>query len=205
MNDEIQSLPNLNGNPLAVVDVETTGVLGGYHEIIQIAVVPLTIDLEIAPVKPFYQNIRPNFPERASARAGNIHGLNVDDLLVNAPTQERVLESFLEWFSALPLGHNRRLTPVAHNWGFERGFLSHWLGPELMNSIFHPHPRDTMIFAIMLNDRASMMGKPLPFPRVGLWNMCRKFGIEFENAHDALADCVATAKVYAQLMRALAG
>lgn len=203
MHDEMPSLPNLNGNPLAVVDVETTGRVGGYHEIIQIAIVPLTLDLEVADVPPFYQNIKPNFPERAEQRSGNVHGLNLDDLLVNAPTQERVLDYLLEWFSSLPLGFQRRLTPVAHNWGFERSFLTPWLGPDLLNSLFHPHPRDTMIFALMLNDRASMLGKEIPFPRVGLKSMCERFGIPLDNAHDALADCVATAKLYATFMRGI--
>lgn len=199
------SLPNLHGNPLAVVDIETTGRVGGFHEIIQIAILPLTLDLEIADVPPFYHNIKPNYPERAEARAGAIHGLNLDDLELNAPSQECVLKYLLEWFSELPLGHRRRLTPVAHNWAFERSYLIHWLGPDLLNAIFHPHPRDTMIFALMINDRASLMGKEIPFHRVGLIDMCRKFGIELENAHDALADCVATAKLYSSLMRAIVG
>lgn len=197
------SLPNLNGNPLAVVDVETTGRVAGFHEIIQISIVPLTIDLEIANVQPFYHNIKPNFPDRADERAGFVHGLNLDDLIINAPSQKRVLDYLLEWFSALPLGHSRRLTPIAHNWGFERGFLTSWLGPDLLNSIFHPYARDTMVYGLMLNDRAAMMGKPEPFPHVNLTSMCSQFGIELENAHDALADCVATAKLYASLMRAI--
>lgn len=203
--NELPSLPNLNGNPLAVVDVETTGRIGGYHEIIQIAIVPLTVDLEIANVTPFYQNIKPNYPERAESGARGAHGLNLDDLMVNAPTQEKVLDYLLQWFSELPLGHQRRLTPVAHNWGFETSFLTPWLGPDLLGSIFHPHPRDTMLFALMVNDRAAMMGKELPFHRVGLPNMCRIFGIPHENAHNALADCVATAKLYAAFMRAIIG
>ena len=146
----IPSLTNLNGNPLAVVDVETTGRVGGFHEIVQIAIVPLTLDLELAEdIQPFYQNIRPTYPERAEKKAEGVHGLVMDDLLLNAPTQERVLDYLLEWFQNLPLGHGRRLTPIAHNWGFERSFLTHWLGPELMNNIFTPHPRDTMILCSM--------------------------------------------------------
>lgn len=202
---EFTSLPNLYGNPFAIVDVETTGRTAGYHEIIQIAIVPLNLDLEVADVKPFYYNLKPNNPEHAEKQAGVVHGLNLDDLLVNAPTQDKVLDYLLEWFSALPLGHERRLTPIAHNWGFERGFLTSWLGPDLLNSIFHPHPRDTMIYALMLNDRAAMMGKVPPFPRVGLIDMCRKFGIPLDHAHDALADCMATAKLYSSLTRAILG
>lgn len=201
---EIPSLPNLMGNPLAVVDVETTGVIGGYHEIIQIAIVPLNIDMEIADaIKPFYTNIRPTYPERSMEGAERVHGINMDDLIANAPTQDRALEYLLEWFSKLPLGHRRRLTPIAHNWGFERSFLVPWLGPELFNNMFVPLPRDTMIFATMLNDHAAMMGRDLPFPRVGLTTITKQFGIELEDAHDALADCVATAKLYSALMRML--
>ncbi len=202
---ELQSLPNLNGNPLAVVDVETTGRIGGFHEIVQIAIVPLTLDFEVANLTPFYHNIRPNYPERIEPGAMKVNGINVDDLLINAPTQERVLDYLLEWFSNLPLGFRRRLTPIAHNWAFERSFLTPWMGPELMNSVFFPHPRDTMIFAIMLNDRASLMGKELPFPRVGLINMCRYYDIPLDNAHDALADCIATGKLYGNLMRGIVG
>ncbi len=201
----IPSLSNLKGNPLAVVDIETTGRLGGYHEIVQIAVVPLTLDLEVAEdVQPFYQNIKPNFPERAEPRAESVHGLQMDDLLLNAPTQERVLDYFLEWHSKLPLGHKRRLTPIAHNWGFERSFLAPWMGPDLMNAVFTPHPRDTMIFCSMLNDRADMMGQDVPFKYIGLTYVCKLLGITLDNAHNALADCVATAKLYAKLMRAVA-
>ena len=201
---EIPSLPNLQGNPLAVVDVETTGVIGGYHEIIQIAIVPMSIDMEIAEDVPaFYTNIRPDFPQHVSEGATRVHGIDMDELMLNAPTQERALDYLLEWFSKLPLGYRRRLTPIAHNWGFERSFLVPWLGPELFNSIFVPLPRDTMIFATMLNDRAALMGKELPFHRVGLGSMCGYFGIELHDAHDALADCVATAQLYSALMRAI--
>ena len=96
----IPSLKNLKGNPFAVVDVETTGRIGGFHEIVQIAIVPLTLDLEVADdIAPFYQNIRPNHPERAEKRAEGVHGLQMDDLLINAPSQDRVLDYLMEWFS----------------------------------------------------------------------------------------------------------
>ena len=200
----IPSFSNLKGNPFAVVDVETTGRVGGYHEIVQIAIVPMTLDLEVAEdISPFYQNIRPNFPERAEKRAEGVHGLQMDDLLINAPTQDRVLDYLLEWFAKLPLGHGRRLTPIAHNWGFERSFLTPWLGPELMNTIFTPHPRDTMILSSMLNDRANMKGDQPPFKYVGLEYMCKLFGIELVGAHNALQDSIATAKLYSSLMRAI--
>ena len=125
----------------------------------------------------------------------------MDDLLLNAPTQERVLDYLLQWFSELPLGDGRRLTPIAHNWAFEKSFLNPWMGPDLLNKIFTPHPRDTMIFCAMLNDRASLMGISVPFKYIGLPYLCRLCGIPLDNAHNALEDAVATAKLYSCLMR----
>ena len=39
-------LVHLNGNLMAAVDLETTGTQPGYHEIIQIAVVPLDSEFQ---------------------------------------------------------------------------------------------------------------------------------------------------------------
>ncbi len=202
MKEVIPSLHHLHGNPFAALDVETTGRIGGWHEIVQIAIVPINMDLEVAEgVTPFYSNMRPNYPERVERGALRTHGLSLDDLLLNAPTQERVLDYLLEWFAGLPLGFNRLLTPIAHNWAFERGFLIPWLGPDLFSSLFSVLPRDTMTLALSINDRCSMIGAPVPFEYVNLRAMCNYLGIEYHGAHDALADSLATAKLYSHLMR----
>lgn len=201
---EITSLPNLYGNPIASIDIETTGRVGGYHEMIQIAIVPLNMDLEIADdIIPFYHTLKPEYPDRVERAAEGVHGLNIDNLIVNSPDQEKVSEYLVDWVSNLPLGTGRRLTPLAHNWAFERSFLLPWLGPDLMNAIFTPLPRDTMTFALSLNDRASLIGMKPVFNRVNLGAMCRYFGIELHDAHDALADAIATAKLYSAMLRAM--
>jgi DNA polymerase III epsilon subunit-like protein len=58
-----------------------------------------------------------------------------------------------------------------------------------------------MLYAIGLNDKAAFAGEPVPFPRVGLGAMSAKLGIVNTNPHDALADCLAEAKVYHALLR----
>jgi hypothetical protein len=48
-------LVHLNGHLLAAIDLETTGTRPGYHEIIQIACVPLDSDIKpLAGATPFY-------------------------------------------------------------------------------------------------------------------------------------------------------
>jgi len=199
---DMEAFPYLRGNPIAALDVETTGRIAGYHEIIQIAIVPLNLDLEIENgITHFNYYVKPEYPERAEKGASTVHGLKLDELIVNAPSQEKVLMYLLEWFSKLPLGAERRLTPLAHNWPFERGFLLPWLGMELMDNLFTPHGRDTMQIGNMLNDRASLIGAEVPFGYVGLKSMCTKMGIPLEHEHDALHDSIATAKLFSALMR----
>lgn len=195
-------LVHLNGCLMAAVDLETTGTRPGYHEIIQIAVVPLDSNFEpLADVRPFYTHVKPKHPERESAGAKNKHKIPMTELLLNAPESEQVADWLFEWYEALKLPFKKCLVPLAHNWAFESSFLKAWLGVEQTDLIFHSHARDGMLYAIGLNDKAAFAGEPVPFPRVGLGAMCAKLGIVNHNPHDALADCLAEAKVYHALLR----
>ncbi len=111
------SLINLNGNLLCAVDVETTGRLAGYHEIIQIGIQPLSSDIKpMKDVSPFYMNIAPKYPERVERAATRVHGLDIDDLVANAPDSWRAADLFDEWFQRLDLPFKKNLVPLAQNW-----------------------------------------------------------------------------------------
>ena len=195
-----KSLLNLNGDLMVAVDTETTGLIPGYHEIIQIAVVPLNSEFkEHEGLRPFYMNIAPDHPERQSG-AANVHKIDMDVLLAS-PSQESAADMFDEWFINLELPYGKRLVPLAHNWAFERSFLLHWLGLKTYSELWSGHPRDTMIFGLALNDLAAWHGKECPFQYLSLTKMCKKMGIELLDAHDALADCLATAALYREMIR----
>src|SRR5208282_148413 len=96
------SLVSCNGNLLASIDLETTGTQPGFHEIIQIAIVPLNSDIRPNNDLPvFYQNIKPKRPERASQGATAKHGISINDLLLEAPCSEKVEDMLVEWFDRL--------------------------------------------------------------------------------------------------------
>lgn len=195
-------LVHLNGCLMAAVDLETTGTRPGYHEIIQIAVVPLDSDFQPLPdVRPFYTLVKPKHPEWESLGAKHKHKIPMTELLLHAPESERVADWLFDWFLALKLPFKKCLVPLAHNWAFESSFLKAWLGVEQTDLIFHSHARDGMLYAIGLNDKAAFNGEPVPFPRVGLGAMCAKLNIVNTNPHDALADCLAEAAVYHRLLR----
>jgi DNA polymerase III epsilon subunit-like protein len=197
------SLPNLNGNILAAVDLETTGRLAGYHEIVQIAIVPIGLDLlPIEGITPFYHTMKPEYKERAEKEAMHVSGLSLEELEAGAPESWQVQDWLHDWFRDLDLPLSRSLVPLAHNWSHEKGFLTDWLGLEGISKFFFSHPRDTMITALFLNDYCAMNGELVPFSHVNLPYLCKVLGVEHENAHDALADCYACAEVYRRLLYA---
>lgn len=196
-----RTLEWINGNVVAAIDVETTGLLPAYHEIIQIAVLPLGSDFEPIPgILPFYMNIAPEHPERAQAGALHVNGLELAKLKNDSMDKWRVADLFDEWFQNLKLPLYKKLIPLAHNWPFEHGFLKDWLGVESMDAFFHPFARDSMQFVIAQNDVASMKGVPIPFPEINLVKLCKRFAIPLDHAHNALEDALATARLYGKLI-----
>jgi DNA polymerase III epsilon subunit-like protein len=198
------SLLSLNGNMMVSVDVETTGLTPGYHEIVQIAVVPL--DNDIMPSKEhraFYIHICPEFPERADPKATKIHGLDMDWLITNGIDKWRAADMLEEWVTSLDLPVSKRVAPLAHNFPFEKAFLSDWLGRETYDALFYIHHRDTQVVGSLCNDLASYWGKDIPFGRVGLSSMCEKMGVVNDKAHDSLADALAGANLYRELVKLL--
>lgn len=194
-------LVHLNGNLLVSVDLETTGRRPGYHEIIQIAVVPLDSDLRpLEGVRPFYQNLKPFFPERAEKRAGYVHGISLESLMLHAPHPDKVADLLREWWERLDLPAGKTLVPLAHNWAFESAFLTAWLGLEEKQALFHGHARDAMLLALTTNDRAAFLGEKTPFNSVSLVSLCRKLGVFNPTPHDALCDAIAEAEVYRSLV-----
>ncbi|MBX7136243.1 MAG: 3'-5' exonuclease [Fimbriimonadaceae bacterium] len=192
---------HLYGNVLAVVDLETSGRRAGYHEIIQIAVVPLNEDIRpMEEVRPFYTTVAPLHPERADKRSTKVHGLCIEDLVAHAPHPDRVQDMLLEWYAKLDLPVGKCLVPLAHNWAFEASFLKAWLGVDLTSELFHSNARDSMLYALSINDRATFEGEHPPFKRVNLDALCKKFNVANTHAHDALADSIAEAEVYRAML-----
>lgn len=195
-------MPHLNGHLLAAIDFETSGSRAGYHEPIQVAIVPLNSDLRpLESIRPFYTNIRPMFPERAEPEATRVHKLDIHELCQHALEPDKVQDLLVEWFNSLDLPHQKVLVPLAHNWAFEYGFLGGWLGVKLRDRMFHAHARDAMVYAVGLNDKAYFQGETPPFNApLSLTALAKHFGIVNPRPHDAFCDCLTEAEVYRHLL-----
>lgn len=194
-----------NGDQVCAIDTETTGLIPGYHEIVQVAIVPLDASFrrrkDIAPLNLL---IKPLYPERAIGVPWSDEFLDT----VNRYGLEgaAAVEKFEQWYDSLKLPYKKygsiqnKVIPLGHNYSFDKGFLQAWLGPENYDHYFHYHFRDSMISGLMRNDEAARKCEPVPFTRVGLGPMCRKLNVSNPDAHNALSDAVACAEVYRKLL-----
>ena len=196
------SMPHLNGNLLCAVDVETTGLKPGVHDLIQICVLPLDGNIKpINSITPFYINMKPKFPENIDKGAATVNGLQMTNVIKTGIDPWAGVELFEEWFKNLNLPVNRSIVPLAHNWPFDREFIKEWLGgPEMFWHHFSPQYRDSMTAALYMNDRADYHQERVESPKTNLNYMCRQYKVDNPNAHDALGDCIATAELYRKLM-----
>ena len=191
---------HLKGAIMCAVDVETTGLEPGFHEVWQVAILPLDSDIKpLRGVLPFYVNLKINYPERIEPRAiGNRQAF--------AQLQRRSLDPFdaadlLDtWFSRLKLPIYKKICPLAQNWPFDRAFIREWLGPENFEYLFSPHYRDTMVAAIWDSDLSNFRGEKILFTQYNLAFLCSRTEVHNDKPHDSLQDAIATAKVYRKML-----
>lgn len=204
------SAQHWNGNHVCVIDTETTGLEPGYHEIVQICILPLDSKLNVRKdVLPFYINIKPDHPERADPKAMEVNKLDLLNICRTGVDHVAALDMFEEWFNTLGIPWNKygsaqcKIIPLGHNYGFDKGHIHAWFGEAYYNEKFHYHYRDSMHVALALNDHASFKAETVPFSKVNLSWLCKKLNVVNDKAHDALSDCVATAEVYKKLVQML--
>lgn len=194
-----------NGSQMCSIDTETTGLKSHWHEIVQIAILPLDSNLEPRQdVLPFYINMIPNHPERIDRTAVKVNKLV--NMSKTGHDSEKAKDLLRDWISKLGLpctkyGTPKRLIPLGQNYTFDRGFIMAWLGLDEYNEFFSHTYADTMITATYLNDRAAMHGEKVPFSKINLAYLASTLKIPHERGHDALQDTIVTAKVYKRMLQ----
>jgi DNA polymerase III epsilon subunit-like protein len=205
------SMEHWNGNQMCVIDCETTGLDPNWNEMWQLCVMPLDSNLnQREDVPPFFIEMKPEHPERAIFDNATMRKNRKKMQLACTRGLDplKAIDLFREWTDKLDLpftrtGLRKKIKPLGQNYAFDRGFLMKWLGIADYDELFDYHYDDTMNTANYLNNVAAMKAERVPFTRVGLSSLARAFNIEFDH-HDALQDCLATAKVYkAMLQRGL--
>lgn len=201
------SMEHWNGCQVCVIDVETTGLNPLIHEIWQLAIVPLDSNFDQRKdVMPFYVHM---IPENMNSVDFKNHIRSRDrfhEYTRRGLDKEKAVDLLETWIEKLELpynksGYNRaKIIPLGQNYQFDLGFMRRWLR-DRYDEWFRPDYRDTMIAASYLNDVYGMKNDNVPFPKVNLQYLCSQTNTINNSAHDALQDCVATAKVYKWMTR----
>lgn len=197
------TMNHLNGDLMCAMDTETTGLDPNFHEVIQIAIVPLNYKCDVRKdVLPFFINLKPDFPERADPEAMKINGLAGE--MQGAFDRIHAIDLLKDWIDKLKIpyskyGTPKRIVPLGQNYSFDKPFIASWLGRALYDEWFSPHYRDTMHSALYLNDRASFHAHDPKFHKVNLTWLCKVYNVDNPRAHNALSDCCATAAVYKKM------
>ncbi len=167
-------LPDILKGKIVVFDLETTGLTASSCKIIEIGAVLM----EDGIIKETFSTLidpMEHIPDSAS-EVNHIYDKDV----VGAPEFKDVVGDFYKFCQGATL--------CGHNVGFDVGFLTLHAKKEFYN--FDNPTLDTLDMArrTLKRDRRNTLG-----------DLCKEFGIELENAHRALFDTIATAKLLKKL------
>jgi len=200
-----KTMRHWNNHQLVVIDVETTGLRPFWHEVVQFAAIALNADLEPRKdIMPFDIYLCPEHPERADPEALKVSKLDLKTLICTGHNPDKARDMFQLWVDRLELGMTpsgipKRIMPLAHGWPFDKPFVQDWLTYGLYEELFDARYRDTMCTSLFLNDHAAMHAERVPYSKNNLAWLASKLGVEHDNAHDALSDCLVTAECYRRL------
>ncbi|MBI3303452.1 MAG: 3'-5' exonuclease [Deltaproteobacteria bacterium] len=177
---------NLREQDLCFLDVETTGSVFGYHEIVDIAAVRTVPDASTILGK-WHKRIRPRHPERFSSYARDLNGYTPE---LWAGAEESTAPLWNEFVTFV-----KDCVPVCHNPSFDRAFITlaaaehdilelgldyHWIGTESL---------------------AWPLYKQGVLPSLSLESLCTFFEVGVEpRPHTALDGALACWRVYQVLM-----
>lgn len=194
-------MKHFNGHMPCAIDTETTGLRHGYHSLWQAAFVVLDGDFQVNKDFDMFDMLiipRDNF-ENYDPRAMNQE--QIDKVKKHGIDADKAGDLFYEWFQRLNLPHGKRLIPIAQNWCFDKPFLQDWLGFRMIDECLEAQYGDLIPITRFINDLMGFQSLQVPFPRYSLGSLCGRLQVTNVNPHDALADAVATAGCYRQIIK----
>jgi DNA polymerase III alpha subunit (gram-positive type) len=199
------TMQHLNGHPICAVDVETTGLQAGFHEIVQVAILALDHTMQAdTDITPFDILIQPQHWNRIDQEARQKLGNTLPEAIETGIDPEAAIGILEHWITKhLQLPDKRRIVILGTNCQFDCGFLKEWLGYEHFNLYFDTRYRDVLAVANFLNDRANFSAEQIPFAgRMGLSRLAHRVGIEVDLSmlHDALYDASLAAQTYRAML-----
>ncbi len=173
--------------PIAFIDVETTGLDYDKAEIIELGLVLAKMkDGEFVVIDQLDLKIQPKHLETAEPAALRVNGYNEADWMFGV-----TLEDAMKLFAQKTEG----AVFTAHNVTFDYGFIERAFKDTGVENKMHYHRLDTISMAIaMLHDQDDIS-------RFSLKALTEYFGVENKKAHSAFADAYATYEIFKKLFK----
>lgn len=193
---------HLNNNLLCAVSCLTTGPVAGFHDLYQVAVLPL--DCELRPtdkIPPFYCDMQLKRPDNISDYVRKKQYQKVCQAQISGIEPYRAADLFDEWHRRLGLEYGKMVVPLAHDWPQDRSFFIDWLGPETFGQLISTTYRDTLVSSLYANDRADFHNELCPYAKNDLKWLASVFKIPTIRGADALQKCILMAEVYRQMCK----
>jgi DNA polymerase III epsilon subunit-like protein/uncharacterized protein YeaO (DUF488 family) len=174
---------------LMAVDLETTGLKPGYHEITQMAAIML--DKGLRELGAFETLVRIEHPERGTEGGFNVFeytGLKLEDIQKGLPARDALRA--LETFARSKIGGTdlKQVIMFGQNPTFDKGFLE-----AAFEQQGWKWPFDFHVFALesMFAHHHLLRTGELPAD-IGLKDICKVAGVENRQKHNAMSDIRAT-------------
>ncbi len=193
-----QNVPNPATEPdewlLAFIDVETTGLVPGYHEMIDIGVV--YTDIEGNVLDTLFIRILPDYPERLSEGAEAVNAFDMERWKkLNALESNAAVDSIIKFHRSVV--KDKHVLMVAYNCQFDLAFMDHLFrdADRTWRELFHYFVLDlpSMAWALGIRDLTGSV-------------IAEQFGIEDEShipeQHTGITGAMFNVRIYKALIKA---
>lgn len=171
---------------LVAIDLETTGLIAGHHEIISVGCIAINEDFSV--VDTFHVKSRPLYINRLTPEASEVNGYYTFDESFIPSMEAR--ELLCIWLSNIAQIESKKLIVIAQNWGFDLGFLNMWDENRFKIYLARDYI-DTKSISLFL-----MKAKIIPQMSTSLGIIANYFGIPEPGKHTSLGDAQCTIRVY---------
>jgi len=189
-------MKHFNRHKPCVVLTRTNGPDLEFHEIAEIAIVPITNLVVDNSILPF--NIRFN-----TINKGNLTIEQYDNCRKYGFGMSASYQLFDNWFRKLGLAFNKRIMPISYEWAIHRPFVAKWLGyadhVPLYDDYFSYWYRDLMPVGLYWNDLAELNNEYWPFSSVSLRHIGTKLGVPAPRSRTLLDKAYYIAEVYEKI------
>jgi DNA polymerase-3 subunit epsilon len=181
---------------LIILDTETTGTTPGKNEIYELAAVATTDDAAKV-VSTFHRLMSVDliYSEPAALKMSKY---SRSELLSFPCSQKQGNEDFTEWLVDLMKAFpGKKFTMAGYNVNFDKDMLYPWFRrfSGYLFNYFSYYPLDAYPFICGLFHLGKIQSENLK-----LSSVCAALGIKLDNAHEALADVLATRKIISKFL-----